>query len=115
MSAVAPATRRLLAVLRLAEKPGTAGERAGAESALGRMVVHEADTFRSLLATARAPHREPLHGTWRTVCAELATRPGALSPWERSFVASLPNLPRISTKQRYTLLAIAGRVLGRGQ
>jgi hypothetical protein len=57
--------------------------------------------------------REPLHSTWRRVCAELAIRPDGLRPWERSFVADLPKFPRLSSKQRYVLQEIAARVLGR--
>jgi hypothetical protein len=57
-------------------------------------------------------HREPMQATWRTVCERLQQRPGDLRPWERGFVADLPNFQRISTKQRYCLDEIAKRVLG---
>jgi len=68
-------------------------------------------TWRNALV-AEPPKREPLHSTWRATCAELAMRPGDLRPWERKFVADLPQFPRISTKQRYCLKTISDRVLG---
>jgi hypothetical protein len=67
-----------------------------------------------ILATAPAPHREPLIRTWRSTCLELQERSGSLRPWERGFVGDLPNFHRISVKQRYILDQIAERVLGRG-
>jgi hypothetical protein len=88
-----------------------AGERDAAAMAAHRLLQQHQITWPDLLA--RPPvRREPLHGTWRTTCAELASRPDDLRPWERSFVADLPKFPRLSTKQRYVLQEIAARVLG---
>jgi hypothetical protein len=61
---------------------------------------------------APPPHREPLMGTWRTTCAELASQPDNLRPWERHFVADLPKFRRLSAKQRYILNTVAERVFG---
>jgi hypothetical protein len=52
---------------------------------------------------------------WRNLCAQLQRRAGDLRPWERRFVASLPNFPRLSAKQRGVLASIAERVRTRGQ
>jgi hypothetical protein len=88
-----------------------AGERDAAALAAMRLLSQHKVGWPELLAEPR-PHREPLHGTWRVTCAELAKRPAALRPWEREFIADLPRFRRISTKQRYVLNEIATRVLG---
>jgi hypothetical protein len=88
-----------------------AGERDAAGLAAHRLLQQHDLTWSDLLLPAPVK-REPLHSTWRRVCAELATRPDGLRPWERSFVADLPKFPRLSSKQRYILQEIATRVLG---
>ena len=88
-----------------------AGERDAAGLAAHRLLQRHQLTWADLLA--RPPvKREPFIGTWRTTCAELAARRGLLRPWERKFVEDLPAFPRLSSKQRYVLKAIAERVLG---
>ena len=89
-----------------------AGERDAAALAADRFLKSIGLTWRDALV-AEPPKREPLHSTWRATCTELAKRPGDLRPWERKFVADLPQFPRVSTKQRYILAEIADRVLGR--
>ena len=61
---------------------------------------------------AEPVHREPMLGTWRTVCQRLRQRPGDLRSWELGFVTDLPRFRRLSVKQRYCLNEIARRVLG---
>jgi hypothetical protein len=87
------------------------GERDAAALAAGRLLKRYGLTWQELPALLQPPKREPLWSTWRQTCAELTKRQGDLRPWERKFVADLPAFPRISTKQRYVLDEIAGRVL----
>jgi hypothetical protein len=68
-------------------------------------------SWADLLARPRE-HKEPLQCVWRKTCADLLKHPDKLRPWERKFVADLPNFRRISSKQRYRLAEIAERVLG---
>jgi hypothetical protein len=77
---------------------------------LDRYAMRWSDVVTQLQAAP--PKREPIQSTWRTVCERLQQRPGDLRPWERGFVADLPNFKRISSKQRYCLDEIAKRVLG---
>ena len=96
---------------RLAAAAGGAGdaERLAALAGAERILARHA-----LVALPRAPHREPQRIVWRETCRRLAERRGALRPWERNFVAGLPNFLRLSSKQRYILDEIARRVLGTG-
>ena len=89
-----------------------AGERDAAGLAAHQLIKKRGMTWRDALVR-EAPKREPLYSTWRTACADLMKRPGGLRPWERKFVADLPAFPRISTKQRYVLFEIVGRVMKR--
>jgi hypothetical protein len=109
-----PVREKLEKVLRLldSDKPG---EVLGAAAAAHRILAKAGLSWSEILAGERAEPREPLLGTWRTTCAELMKRPGALRPWERSFVVDLPRFQRLSTKQRYCLKEIADRVLGERQ
>ena len=86
------------------------GERDAAALAAHRLVQQSGLTWRQVVEPPPVK-REPLFSTWRATCAELARRPDDLRPWERKFVADLPNFLRISTKQRYILKEIADRVL----
>jgi Protein of unknown function (DUF2786) len=90
------------------------GERAAAtaraSALLDRHGLRWGDVARQM--QAEPVHREPLRGTWRTVCARLLERQDELSQWERGFVRDLPRFRRLSTKQRYCLNEIARRVLG---
>lgn len=110
MTAVALPRQRLAAVLGMLGSDHD-GEVLNAARTAERLRRDAGVTWQELLAPSPVK-REPLHGTWRTTCAELAKRPNDLRPWERKFVADLPAFPRISTKQRYVLSEIAKRVLG---
>jgi hypothetical protein len=104
---------RLIGCLELWRRPGTPAERDAAAAAAIRILDRRGLTWAAVIAEPPPVKHKPLYSTWRTVCAELAKRPGDLRPWERRFVADLPNFPRISTKQRYVLAEIAQRVLQR--
>ena len=108
----APARTKLAKTLALLGS-SHAGERDAAAVAAHRIVTSAGLTWADLIRP-REVKREPLFSTWRATCAELIRRPSDLRPWERKFVADLPAFPRISTKQRYILSEIAGRVLNRG-
>lgn len=101
---------RLIGCLELWARPGTASERDAAAAAALRILEARGLTWHQVIAPA--PHREPLFGTWRSTCRQLAARPYDLRSWERKFVEELPAFPRLSSKQRYVLKQIADRVLG---
>lgn len=103
---------RLIGCLRLWQHPETAPAERNAAMAGALRILKARDLDWDELI-ARPLHHEPLHSTWRGVCAELAARPDDLRPWERLFVADLPKFSRLSSKQRYVLQEIAVRVLGR--
>jgi len=88
-----------------------AGERDAAGLAAHRLLQRLGLSWGDLLSRPRE-HKEPLQSVWRTTCADLLKHPGKLRPWERKFVADLPNFRRLSPKQRYCLAEIAERVLG---
>ena len=113
MSGLTAAQReRLIGCLRLWQHPDTTPpERNAALAGAARILKARNLDWDALIA--RPPHREPLIGIWRATCAELAARQDDLRPWERHFVADLPNFRRLSSKQRYILNEIAARVLGR--
>jgi len=111
MSTLAPADRERLTKLLGLLGSDFAGERDAAGLAAARLLQARGLSWPDLLLPAPI-HREPMMGTWRTTCAELAARPGDLRAWERGFVEDLPKFQRISTKQRYVLNEIAKRVLG---
>ncbi len=112
MNAILPAsTRRRLAKLLGLLGSEHIGERDAAGLAAHHLMLQCGLTWEDLLAPTPVK-REPLFGKWRTTCAELAKRQDKMRPWERKFVADLAAFPRISTKQRYVLEEIAGRVLG---
>ena len=107
--------RRLSLMLEVALRDTTPeGERAAAtEQAIRILDKHGlrwSDVQRQL--QAEPVHREPLRGTWRTVCVRLQQRQGELNRWEVGFVNDLPRFRRLSVKQRYVLNEIARRVLG---
>ncbi len=112
MTSFATRKRNRLAKLLALLGSDKAGERDAAGLAAHRMLQQHDLTWSDLLVPAPV-EREPLHSTWRGVCAELAARPDGLRPWERHFVTDLPKFPRLSSKQRYLLQEIAARVLGR--
>ena len=89
-----------------------AGERDAAGLAAQRLLKQRGISWAEVLIHQPAERRLPEMGTWRTTCRRLMENPRALRPWERTFVADLPNFGRISVKQRYVLTEIAKRVLG---
>jgi hypothetical protein len=89
-----------------------AGERDAAGLAANRLLKQRGLTWEDALSPRPAERRLPEMGTWRTTCRRLMENPRVLRPWERTFVADLPNFGRISVKQRYILNEIADRVLG---
>ncbi len=88
-----------------------AGERDAARLAAHRLVQRLGVSWGDLLSRPRE-NKEPLQSVWRTTCTDLLKHPGKLRPWERKFVADLPNFRRLSSKQRHRLAEIAERVLG---
>lgn len=108
---LSPQDRHRLA--RLLGMTGSAhdGEALNAARLADRLLKDRGVTWTDAVAPG-AEMREPLH-SWRRVCAELATQPDSLGPWEQSFVAGLPKFRRLSSKQREILQSIAERVLGR--
>ena len=88
-----------------------AGERDAAALAAHRLVLQRGLTWLAVVNPAPAEHKPPGYGVWRQTVSELLQRPGMLRPWERTFLADLPNFRRLSTKQRYILAEIADRVL----
>jgi hypothetical protein len=88
------------------------GERDAAGLAAHRFLTKRGLTWDEALSPRPVERRLPEFATWRTTCTRLMENPRALRPWERTFVADLPNFPRISVKQRYILNEIAKRVLG---
>jgi hypothetical protein len=112
-SAALPATDRAKLAKLLALLGSThPGERDAAGLAAHRLVQRCGMGWQQVLRPAPV-HREPLQLEWRQTCANLMAHQGGLRPWERKFVADLPNFHRISSKQRYILVEIADRVLGR--
>ena len=101
---------RLIACMRLWERPGTAAERDAAAAAAVRILKNRGLSRESGLAPA--PFREPPVCMWRATCSELQKRVDELGPFERQFVADLPKFPRLSPKQLTVLQKIAARVLG---
>jgi len=89
-----------------------AGERDAAVRAATRLLERHGMRWCEVLSLLAPIKRAPLHSTWRVTCQRLAQRPADLRPWERRFVADLPNFPRLSVKQCYILAEIAGRVFG---
>jgi hypothetical protein len=89
-----------------------AGERDAAGLAANRLLKQRGVSWSDALAPQPVERRLPEMGTWRATCRRLMEDPRALRPWERTFVAELPNFGRISVKQRYVLNEIAKRVLG---
>jgi hypothetical protein len=102
-----PARRRILAALALAERPGSDGERAAAEAAIGRLVVTHADAIRRLLGDAE-PEADAIG--WRDLAAKCLRRHQEITDWELGFVRNLLDFRRISPKQHARLIEIAARL-----
>jgi hypothetical protein len=120
MTALLPtATRdRLLACIRLAERPGTPGERLAAETAIGRLVVAHARAVIAALSETAPPEPtyddgDPLacFADWRDA-AQFCLQNGELSSWERNFLISILRFRRATPKQLNALREIADRTLG---
>jgi hypothetical protein len=102
---------RLLAVLDLAERPGTPGEREAADHAIGRLVVANADAIRAILV---APEQRVESRHWRETAADCAGLAHLLIYWEQEFVGGLGRFSRLSQKQHTALTRIATRLRARG-
>lgn len=94
------------------------GERDAAALAAQRILTKAGLSWGDIIAPVLPPERPKPERRdapigWRATCLELQKRPGSLRPWERGFVAGLPDFPRLSEKQRRILNEIAARVLGR--
>ncbi len=105
---------RLDRVLALAERPGSEGERAAAEAAVGRLICSDIGFWRERLvgqapALPLSAHRHAAPH-WRALAQACTERPGCLRPWEREFVPSLLRQATISRKQATILRDIARRV-----
>ncbi len=114
MSALAQSDRTKLMKLLALLGSDHPGERDAAGLAAHRLLQKRGLAWEEVLNPRPVERRLPEFGTWRTTCARLMENPRVLRPWERNFVADLPNFPRISVKQRYVLNEIAKRVLGEG-
>lgn len=114
MTAVAPRAK-LAAVLGMMGSSHD-GEALAAARLAERMRREAGVSWQELLVDTRADATPPVprkaFADWRQLCARLQRRAADLRPWERSFVASLPNFSRLSPKQRAALVSIAERVQG---
>ena len=119
---------RLLSVARLADAPGTNGERVAAVAAVARLLEAQGISLENLISRAMAPapppsdhhYRQPRQRQpcprspeWRQVAADCLRHPRELSEWESDFLGGLGRLPRLSPRQRAKLEQISDRVLGR--
>ncbi|MGH7057657.1 MAG: hypothetical protein ACREFZ_07185 [Acetobacteraceae bacterium] len=106
--------RRMGAVLELAERPGTAGEREATISAAARLFARDPVYWRGRLAEptpAPWPAREPYGDqSWRDVVVSCLSRCARLTAWETRFLASLLDFHFLSEKQQTVLDRIAERV-----
>jgi len=90
-----------------------AGERDAAGLAAHRLLQRSGVTWPAVLAPPTRA-REQLMSIWRATVAACLERPGSLRPWEAGFLRDLSGFRRLSTKQRYVLKEISGRVLQEG-
>lgn len=111
-SELPPATRSRLTKLLGMLGSDHQGERDNAALAAHKLVKQHGLTWEAVVMPPRA--REPLMGIWRATVAACLERPGSLRPWEAGFLRDLSRFRRLSTKQRYVLEEISGRVLQGG-
>lgn len=121
---------RLLATARLADRPGSPGERDAAIAAVARLLEVQGLSWEALLSQAmllpgpqppppysrtqperRAPSRSP--EPWRETVAACLHHDDALTAWEAMFLSGLSRFPTLSSRQLAKLNQIADRVLGR--
>lgn len=97
---------RLTLVIRLGQRPGTEGELEAARSAIGRIVLANADPILAALSTAPAPNHDQSRALmWRNAAHRMLTEHGQwLSDWERSFCASLASRWREPTPKQPAIL-----------
>jgi hypothetical protein len=89
-----------------------AGERDAAGLAAHRFLQKRGLSWEQALSPQRVEHRLPELGTWRKTVAACLASQMPLRPWEKGFLADLPQFQRLSVKQRYILKEIARRILG---
>jgi hypothetical protein len=111
---LAPTDRQRLAKLLGMLGSDYAGERDAAGLAAHRFIRERDLSWDDVIhpdipATGNRDTLQP----WRATVAECLRQPGALRAWERQFLRSLSDFPRISQKQRSVLGQIAERVLRR--
>ena len=125
MTALAlPVRDRLLAVLDLAQRPGTDGERQAAEAAIGRIVLANATVFRALLTAAPPPPPPPPRParewdadvldrfpSWHAAVEFCLRCADDLTSWERKFLVSISGFRNPSDKQFDVLRNIIERTL----
>ena len=100
---------RLIACLRLWERPGTPGERDAAFAGALRILRTNDLTWDDVVAGD--PSTQP--PDWRVLCAQCLRGARDMTDWEIEFVTSLLGFPRISEKQCAVLRSIAQRLDGR--
>ena len=59
-------------------------------------------------------HADPLGRDWRWTAQRCRQFSHLVNAWENEFLAGLPRFPRLSTKQRNTLIAICNRLRAAG-
>jgi hypothetical protein len=111
---VNPILERMCKLLALLNSP-FAGERDAAALAIGRLVREHDLSWPDLLCPRPSPERQrpPIRGSWRRTVEDCLARDRSLMPWQRKYLLSLRDFPRISPKQRACLDDITSRVLGR--
>jgi hypothetical protein len=89
------------------------GERDAAGLAAHRLVTASGLTWSSIVCI---PQSEPMHAhhadplNWRATATRARQFEHLINKWEFEFLAGLPRFPRLSAKQRGTLLAIVSRL-----
>ena len=87
------------------------GERDNAARAAHRFVQQRGITwFDVVVPTPRTDRADPIGADWRRTTAACSRYPHLLNRWEADFVGGLSRFPRLSSKQRSTLLNIVIRL-----
>jgi len=107
MSALAPADRDRLSKLLGLLGSDFAGERDAAGLAAARLLRDRGITWAE--AIGETYRRREVLG-WRETVGGCLRQPGSLRRWERTFLGSLRDFPRLSPKQAHCLREIAERL-----
>jgi hypothetical protein len=113
MNALAPSDRVHLAKLLGMLGSDHLGERDNAARAAHRLVQQHGCTWFDVVShpPPDTDHdTDPIGADWRRTAAACSRYPHLLSRWEADFVAGLSRFPRLSSKQRLTLLNIVIRL-----